>query len=132
MVEFVGWKAADLCVAGVFIKDVGKEFRGDGDAGNDEAVDVVAVHDEELFLLWVGCEFAGVCALGDAVEVDEEGDEDFVSGGAVFEDAGEVSFEANCGDVAAVKSQDVCSEFAAVCNVAVGWFGGGGSSGGSS
>jgi hypothetical protein len=89
-------RTTDLGITGICIKDIAEKFTGNGDAGDDEPVDIVWVNNEGP---------AGrFCAdFGHAVKVDEKGKEDLICGWAVLEDAEEVSFETDGRDVAGVE-----------------------------
>lgn len=91
-------KDAYLCVSGVGVKYVGKEFAGDSNAGNYETVDIVGIDDEGSARRLCG-------NSGHPVEIDEEGEEHLICGWTIFEDAEEVGFEGDRWDVAGVEGQ---------------------------
>ncbi|KAG6849745.1 hypothetical protein H0H87_002473, partial [Tephrocybe sp. NHM501043] len=82
----------------VGVEDVAEELAGDGDAGNDEAVDVERVNDE-------AAADRITTELAHPVKVDQQGEEDLVRCRAVLEDAEELRFKRYCGDIARVEGE---------------------------
>ena len=89
---------AYLCIARVGVEYVAEELTCHRDASYDEAVYVIRIDNKSF-----ACCFAA--QLGHTVKVDEEGEEDFVRGRAVFDDAKEVGFERDGGDITGVESE---------------------------
>ena len=94
----VAVRCTDLCVPRVGVKDVAEEFACDGDAGDDQTMDVVRV-DNECFARGLAAEF------GHAVKIDEEREKDLVRRRTVFKDPEEVGFEGDRGDVTGVERE---------------------------
>lgn len=87
-----------LRVARVGVEHVAGELARDGDAGDDQTVDVVRVDDKVLATRLLR-------ELAHPVKVHEEAEEHLVARGAVPEDAEEVRLERDRGDVAGVEGQ---------------------------
>lgn len=88
----------NLGVTGVRVEYVAEKLAGDGNASDDESMDIVRIYNEST-VCSVGSE------LGHAVEIDEETEEDLVCGWTVFKDAEEISLKRYCRDVACVESK---------------------------
>lgn len=85
-----------LSISGVGVEDITEELAGYGYACDDQSVDVVRVN-HKRFSGYLGGQF------GHSIKIDEEGEKNFVGGGAVFVDAQEVCFKSNCGDVSSME-----------------------------
>ena len=86
----------DLGVSRVGVEHVTEELACYGHASDNQSVDVVGV-DHKRLARDLGGQF------GHSIKIDEEREENFVGGGAVFVDAEEVCFEGDCRDVAGME-----------------------------
>lgn len=112
MVQLVQGQAADLGVSGVFVEHVGEELGRDGDACDDQAVDIVGVHDEDVVggrgvLLLRLLVLLLVRALRNAVEIHEQREKHVVADRTVLENTAEIRVERDGRDVPAVEGDDV-------------------------